>query len=137
MNGAGFAGITTIADFDGDIRAGLSPVDIGADAGGGPTQPPPPVPTGLSDLGIPGFSAMVYPNPTSDNSYLLIESPVYLNIALAVYDITGQRLYYSRKVVMQGRNLIPLQSLKSLPAGSYMLTIDTGKKRAGGLIIKR
>jgi trimeric autotransporter adhesin len=137
VNAAGFAGLTTIADFDGDIRAGLSPVDIGADAGGGPTPPPPPVPTDLSDLGIPGFSAIVYPNPTKDNIYLQIESPLYLNIALAIYDITGQRVFYRRQVVMQGKNLIPLHALRSLPAGSYMLTMETGKKRAGGLIIKR
>jgi hypothetical protein len=133
IDGRGTNTLTTSTDIDGDQRMLLSPVDIGADAGDSVKT----VPTGLSNLGIPGFNASIYPNPNKGNTTLLINSPVYLTVAVTVYSSLGWQVYYTKQGIVQGANTIPLPIFMSLPNGTYFLKIDTGKESSSTRIIKQ
>ena len=65
----------------------------------------------------------IYPNPTSDESYLNIISPDETTTSVKLYNANGQIVKQLLSKVVAGSNTIPLD-MWSLPTGIYLITLE-------------
>lgn len=123
VNMAGASWLTTEYDFDGDHRASLSPVDIGADAGlfGSEGNP-----TGIVDINDQDFGISVFPNPVKNFAYLRIISRKPATFQCEVYSLTGNLVTSKTFTVRTGTNLISLPA-DQWKSGIYFLRLSSGK----------
>jgi len=103
-------------DIDGEERALLTPVDIGADALMGTTSlDEPPIAAGVAGI-------QLWPNPATDHLFVEITSPVPWPYLIEIRDAAGRLVLTVSSA--HARATIPLRRLE---AGAYLLrTIDAG-----------
>jgi len=142
---AGTASYTTLLDYDGQVRAQLTPVDIGADADNfnGVHVPPPtdttthdttsaprPVPTDSMGLVRPNG------NPFSTTLTLLIASPVTGTAQISIYNFSGNLLFTLPVSVIPGDNTVQIP-MAQLPDGNYLVKVDIGGKHETIQVMKK
>ncbi len=88
-----------------------------------PTEPPVPNPVGISE-NANLFSAGLYPNPTSGNVSVKINSPVSGNAVITVVNTLGQVLAVKNTVLNGGSNVIEM-NVSELPAGLYSVNVES------------
>ena len=93
--------------------------------------------TGLRYDQKKGFSATVYPNPVSNNATISLNLDKSQNVAIAVYDILGNKVFtIAQKEYSAGNNEIKYDA-SSLPKGLYFVRISDGiKNSALKMIVK-
>jgi len=75
-----------------------------------------------------GFDAFVSPNPApAGNIQLTINSSVLQNITITIFNAAGQQVYSEQQKISAGTNRRTL-SVKSLAAGTYILSVQDGEK---------
>lgn len=122
VNMSGTTEFTTQYDFDGDHRASLSPVDIGADAGlfGSEGNP-----TGVVDINNEDFKISVFPNPVKNIAQLRIISRKPAKLQCAVYTPAGNMITSQIITVRTGINYVSLPA-DQWKTGVYFLQIRSG-----------
>lgn len=75
------------------------------------------------------FSISLFPNPTNDNSVLMIETTERALAKIEVMDATGSLVKQSSIAVQQGNNSLPLQ-LNHLTSGLYLVRAEIGNQQA-------
>lgn len=72
----------------------------------------------------PGKSAVIYPNPAENEVSVMIESKIYADFCLSVFDLTGKQIM-STPLINESDNEKKSYrfSVASLPAGSYVVVI--------------
>jgi hypothetical protein len=80
-------------------------------------------PNGIKDETINNHRAIVYPNPTSQNATIEIESTKTENTTISVLDIQGRVLLKTSQTCNIGNNKFNL-SLTELAAGVYTIHIE-------------
>lgn len=98
----------------------------------------------LSDLravslpDVNGTFINVYPNPATEILYidLAIDKPEAVDATIQVYNALGQKVYFSKPLFQEGRNLIELD-IKSFAAGHYVLEIKTKEFTQRTKFVKR
>jgi len=68
------------------------------------------------------FVSSLFPNPTNNNSKLVINTNEEQDVKIVVYDIIGRKVYSKNVLLDEGQNHILLRS-KSLSAGVYSVLI--------------
>jgi hypothetical protein len=79
--------------------------------------------------------ALVYPNPTSENCALLINSTEAETTSYILFDALGKVVSQEVITVNAGQNILPVQT-KGLPAGMYFLNLN-GKAIQANLKIQK
>lgn len=83
------------------------------------------------------INAMIYPNPTHDNSTLMIRSENYKeNVSVLLTDITGKLISEKTVSLSTGENHIALQN-GNLDSGMYFVTIISGEKNKTLRLVKQ
>ena len=77
----------------------------------------------------------VSPNPTNENSYLLIESDKQVHLTIELYNSIGKRIFSERRMVNKGLSKLPI-NLSNLHAGAYYLKLTQSGKSIVKPIIK-
>ncbi len=72
-------------------------------------------------------SVVLFPNPTSDVIQVQVNATVDNNIVqISIYDFTGNRIMYQKRIVNKGSNLIQLDDLANWAGGVYYAIIWVG-----------
>ena len=69
---------------------------------------------------IEGNTISLYPNPATD--FLIINTSSEQNIDISIYNISGQRVYFSENSRINGEELISLSDFKP---GVYIIKLQT------------
>ena len=78
---------------------------------------------------------VLYPNPTSGQSSLYINSESSFDVSVSVYNVTGQLINSTNNTVEIGYNVIPVNT-NNLSNGIYFVTvINNDKKETIKLIV--
>ncbi len=75
----------------------------------------------------------IYPNPSNDDFYVLIQNQTSAPITMELYDLTEKLIYHSNNVQQNQVNLIPTQNL---PSGTYFLKVYFDNQMVVRKIIK-
>jgi hypothetical protein len=81
-------------------------------------------------------SAIIFPNPSSGEASILIESDQYSNVSLSVTDVNGKLLYSKNENIGIGENNIPFSLPANTPAGFYLISVETDQKKWIGRFVK-
>ncbi|MBS1662561.1 MAG: T9SS type A sorting domain-containing protein [Bacteroidetes bacterium] len=131
---AGTAAFTTLTDIDGELRAGLTPVDIGADAinansSNPPPPPPPPVDTTTT-------TSIHIPNPFTTTLTILIKAEVAGTATISIYTFSGRLLIQLNPQVAKGDNTLSIP-MANEPDGTYILKIEVDGKKQSTVVMKK
>jgi hypothetical protein len=110
---------TTTYDYDGDVRADNSPVDIGADA-------PRNIITAVPDInGLEGLK--VVPNPNNGSFVVTMKLNTVKYVSFKIYNLIGQVVYQTPGYRFQGTQTKQINT-SSLAKGFYFLQVEVGKE---------
>jgi hypothetical protein len=110
---------TTTYDYDGDVRADNSPVDIGADA-------PRNIVTAVPDInGLEGLK--VVPNPNNGSFVVTMKLNTVKYVSFKIYNLIGQVVYQTPGYRFQGTQTKQINT-SSLAKGFYFLQVEVGKE---------
>ncbi len=77
----------------------------------------------------------VYPNPTSHNISIVVESKANASAFIAIYDLNGRLVFSDNKMISQGSNTLPLE-VSSLTKGTYLIKTQVeGETYSNKLIV--
>lgn len=82
--------------------------------------------TAINEKEIINQQCILYPNPSSGMSYLMLNSQDVDKALITISDITGKKLLNLNKELLAGNNVIKLNT-QSLAAGTYLVNLITGK----------
>lgn len=117
--GTAFGNYTTNFDYDGDIRADNTPVDIGADA-------PRIFVTGIPD--IDGLEDLrIFPNPNNGQFIIRVKLNTIKYVSFTLYNLSGQKIFETAASRFQGTQTKQI-STGSLANGVYFLQVKIGKQ---------
>ena len=78
----------------------------------------------------------VFPVPVTDLVNIIFVSNISQGIVIRIYSEKGDLVVSVSETVSQGKNQLVLSQLKSLPAGSYIVEIESGQgSRATATIV--
>ncbi|QEC43707.1 T9SS type A sorting domain-containing protein [Pseudobacter ginsenosidimutans] len=118
--GAGINTFTTLYDFDGQLRADMTPVDIGADAGAFAGINP------QDTIRIEeNLSLSAYPNPVKDRMLLKVYSKQAGAATVTVFSYASTPVYVKSFQVKEGENSLDVLT-SSWPPGYYVLKVVVG-----------
>jgi len=89
-----------------------------------PTEPPGPTPDGIREADPNAFSAGLFPNPTTGNVSVKVNTPVSGDAVITVVNTLGQLVASKNTKLSGGDNVIEMD-LSSLPSGIYSVNIDS------------
>ncbi|MBS1605002.1 MAG: T9SS type A sorting domain-containing protein [Bacteroidetes bacterium] len=142
---AGDSTATTLTDIDGELRAALTPVDIGADAGNFNGPPAPPSDTTHSDTtradttSRPRDSvslATPAPNPFTGLFNVHVNAGQPGTADISVFYFSGNLLLDKKAQVVKGDNVIPVD-MSAYPDGSYILKVELAGRKQTSVILKK
>lgn len=81
------------------------------------------------------FSMLLYPNPVQDELQLRIESDVFRNADIKMFNAAGQQVYAGSTDLQHGSNVLKLNTGK-LAAGVYRVTIKAGTQVVAKSFVK-
>jgi hypothetical protein len=143
--GAGDSTATTLTDFDGQLRATLTPVDIGANAGnfnGTPPPPPPPVDTTRHDTAsLPPVTdslglATPAPNPFSGTLNIIVHADSAGTAVVSIFTFSGKLIVSLNVAVVKGDNRVSVP-MDTYPDGTYILQVQFNGKRQSSQVVKK
>ncbi|HEU5168229.1 MAG TPA: T9SS type A sorting domain-containing protein, partial [Chitinophagaceae bacterium] len=118
--GTSFGSYTTTYDYDGDVRANLSPVDIGADA---VTDV---VVTAVTNInGLEYFR--VFPNPNNGLFVIKMKLSTVKEVSFRLYNSLGEAIYQSQVYHFYGAQQEQINRT-NLASGVYFLETRIGKE---------
>ncbi len=88
--------------------------------------------TGLEDE-LLNISASVFPNPFSEFLTVQLDSDIYREVQLEIYDVRGERLSSQSLEINEGHQRLLLDQMGALPSGMYLLSLQA---RDGRLVRK-
>jgi len=87
--------------------------------------------------GIVTEPVTVFPNPFSNELYILFKSPVDEPVDISLYDLSGNELIRTLYPQVAGRSYVKLEGLfNNLPKGAYLIKINAGEMSGNSKLIK-
>ena len=117
--GSGINTYSVLNDIDGEVRSGLTPVDIGADAGLYSNTP-------VVDTDAPVITYTALANATNTNNVILTANIADAGTGVDITGSNAPRIWYRRNTPTQSAWVSTAAVLTSgtINAGTYSLTID-------------
>jgi serine protease AprX len=82
-------------------------------------------------------SVMVFPNPFSNQLYIVFKSAVDVPVDLSFYDLAGKEIFRKTYPQVAGRNYLKIEEIyDNLPSGVYLLKINAGEITGNSKVIK-
>ena len=116
MGGSVNSASMTTTDLDGNNRTYNTKTDYGCYEYGSSPQ----ARKGRTFSANKDFQISVYPNPASD--FLIINTSTEQNIAISIYNVSGQRVYLSENTSVNGEEKI---SLSDFNPGVYIIKLQS------------
>lgn len=107
-----YVNVHTTANPDGEIRGDVKRTQCNA------------IPTDVVNINGVTVETQLYPNPTFDNATLEVSMSDRSKTTVAVYDMTGRKMWVAEQTFQVGMNKINIPT-KNLPAGLYNVQIRT------------
>lgn len=107
-----YVNVHTTANADGEIRGDVKRTQCNA------------IPTDVVNINGVTVETQLYPNPTFDNATLEVSMSDRSKTTVAVYDMTGRKMWVAEQTFQVGMNKINIPT-KNLPAGLYNIQIRT------------
>jgi hypothetical protein len=79
---------------------------------------------------------LVYPNPVQENCFIHFDSEATGTTELTVYSLLGAKLYSQKSELIQGRNIVQIESGELSP-GAYSIQLVCGNIIKKGMFVKR
>jgi PKD repeat protein len=97
--------------------------------------------TVLSPLGLfesinSGFQYSIFPNPAKEEIMLNVLSEREFVAAIEIINVSGQTIYSLTHKINTGETNIPINNIKHLSSGSYLLKINSGNSSNSRIFIK-
>jgi hypothetical protein len=92
-----------------------------------------PLPTAIDENTMPSLSSIVYPNPVTDESKLVINAPEDMStgrVSIVIYDIAGRKKTEESVLLYPGRNSYALRK-ENLISGIYIYEVLNDRKVFG------
>ena len=91
--------------------------------------------SGTGSLSAAAFDLQVYPQPVADVLQLSYQLPEVLEHRLVLYDLNGRAVLTENMAAVSGRQVVHMPL--NLPAGMYMLALETAQGKAFRKVVKQ
>ena len=90
--------------------------------------------TGLSHLEVVGRDLIVYPSPFFNQFYVKVSSDKS-SVMVKMHDASGRLVLVCQKMAANG--LVFVDGLNGLPAGTYIVSVDSGSNVQSQIVLKK
>lgn len=74
------------------------------------------------------ISAVCYPNPTTDQLFLIFSENDIQDVSVSVYNLNGQQLF-SQEIIVNTASPVSVNNISELPSGLYILKINCNNSK--------